>query len=401
MCLALGTKNGFWSRVADSFIKLVYQIIGGSMKDNRLDKLAKNLVGYSCEVKKGQRVLIECVGFSALSLAKALIAEVYRIGAEPYVSLADNSIKREILKSVTQKQLDFMAECDLKQMKGMDAFIGIRASSNVNELADIKSQNINAYMKYYVDIVNEERINHTNWVILKYPNSSLAQLAGTSLESFENFYFNVCNLDYSVMSKAMDRLVEVMNNTDMVKITGPNTDIEFSIKDIPAIKCAGQNNIPDGEVFTAPVKNSVNGYISYNCPAVYQGITYENIFFRFKDGKIIEAKSNNTRRINQVLDTDEGARYIGEFALGVNPYILKPMKDILFDEKIMGSFHLTPGKCYREASNGNNSAIHWDLISIQTKEMGGGEIYFDRTLVRKDGRFTLKELSGLNPENLK
>jgi len=401
MCLALGTKNGFWSRVADSFIKLVYQIIGGSMKDNRLDKLAKNLVGYSCEVKKGQRVLIECVGFSALSLAKALIAEVYRIGAEPYVSLADNSIKREILKSVTKKQLDFMAECDLKQMKGMDAFIGIRASSNVNELADIKSQNINAYMKYYVDIVNEERINHTNWVILKYPNSSLAQLAGTSLESFENFYFNVCNLDYSVMSKAMDSLVEVMNNTDMVKITGPNTDIEFSIKDIPAIKCAGQNNIPDGEVFTAPVKNSINGYISYNCPAVYQGITYENIFFRFKDGKIIEAKSNNTRRINQVLDTDEGARYIGEFALGINPYILKPMKDILFDEKIMGSFHLTPGKCYREASNGNNSAIHWDLISIQTKEMGGGEIYFDRTLVRKDGRFTLKELSGLNPENLK
>ncbi|MGM0366644.1 MAG: aminopeptidase [Actinomycetota bacterium] len=371
------------------------------MKDKRIERLAKNLIGYSCSIKEGQRVLIECVGMSALQLVRVLVGEVYRVGAEPYVSLADNVIKREILKSVTRKQLDFMAECDLVQMKGMNAFIGIRASSNVNELADVKSKNINSYMKYYAEVVNEERINHTNWVILKYPNESLAQLAGTSLESFENFYFNVCNLDYSVMSEVMDSLVDVMEYTDRVRITGPGTDLEFSIKGIPAVKCAGQNNIPDGEVFTAPVKNSVNGHISFNCPAVYQGVTYENIFFRFRDGRIVEAKSNNSRRLNQVLDTDEGARYIGEFALGVNPYIVKPMKDILFDEKIMGSFHFTPGKCYKEASNGNNSAIHWDLINIQAKETGGGEIYFDGTLIRKDGRFTLDKLKGLNPENLK
>ncbi len=370
------------------------------MKDERIYRLAQNLIGYSCEIQKGQRVMIECLGMSALSLVKVLIREIYRIGAEPYTRLENNRIRREMLKSVTKKQLDFDAACDLVKMKGMDAFIGIRAGSNANELADIKPENINAYMKYYAEVVNEQRINHTNWVVLKYPNDSLAQLAQTSLESFEDFYFDVCNLDYSQMSKAMDGLVEAMDQTDRVRIVSPGTDLTFSMKDIPVIKCAGKHNIPDGEVFTAPVKNSVNGYIQFNCPAVFQGVTYENIFFKFKDGKIVEARSDKTHRLNQVLDTDEGARYIGEFALGVNPYILKPMKDILFDEKIMGSFHLTPGKCYKEASNGNQSSIHWDLIHIQTKEMGGGEIYFDQKLIRKDGRFVPKELLGLNPENL-
>ncbi|MCG9479050.1 MAG: aminopeptidase [Actinomycetia bacterium] len=370
------------------------------MKDRRINKLAKNLVEYSCQVKKGQRVMVECVGNSALPLVRALIARIYESGAEPHVNLLNNSIKRELLKKTSKNQLDFMAECDLVKMKGMDAFIGIRASDNANELGDLKSENLNAYMKYYSDPVNQERINNTSWVILKYPNNSLAQLSGTSAETFEDFYFKVCNLDYSKMSKAMDRLVDIMSKTDRVDIKGPGTDISFSIKNIPTIKCAGKNNIPDGEVFTAPVKDSVNGVITYNTPAVYQGYTYERICFKFKKGKIIEATSSDSKRLNQVLDTDKGARYIGEFALGVNPYILKPMKDTLFDEKIRGSFHFTPGKCYKDAFNGNDSAIHWDLVSIQTRDMGGGEIHFDGKLIRKDGRFMPKELEGLNPENL-
>ena len=162
-----------------------------------------------------------------------------------------------------------------------------------------------------------------------------------------------------------------------------------------------RRNIPDGEVYTAPVKDSINGTLTYNTPAVFQGFTFENISFRFENGKIVEATANDTERINEVLNTDEGARYIGEFAIGVNPYILKPMKDTLFDEKIMGSFHFTPGNCYEEeAPNGNSSAIHWDLVCIQTPEYGGGEIYFDDVLIRKDGRFVVKELECLNPENL-
>ncbi len=369
--------------------------------DSRIEKLAKNLVNYSCRVKKNENVMIECFGSTPNPLIKELIKEIYSIGGVPFVSLKDYSILRELLKNCTIEQLKMMAKVDLLRMKGMDAYIGIRASDNVSELGDIDSEKMNAYMKYYSDIVNEERVNNTKWVVLRFPNYSMAQLANQSLEAFEDFYFDVCNLDYSKMSKAMDSLVELMNKTDMVKIKGPGTDLTFSIKDIPAIKCAGEYNIPDGEVYTAPVKNSVNGKITFNCPAVYQGVTYENICFELKNGKIVKATSNDTGRLNKVLDTDKGARYIGEFALGVNPFILKPMKDGLFDEKIMGSFHFTPGRCYEETNNGNKSAIHWDLICIQTPEHGGGEIFFDNILVRKDGRFVLSKLDGLNPENLK
>jgi aminopeptidase len=199
----------------------------------------------------------------------------------------------------------------------------------------------------------------------------------------------------------MNNLVELMNNTDMVKIKDPGTDLSFSIKDIPAIKCAGEFNIPDGEVFTAPVKNSVNGVIKFNIPQIEHGVTYENVRLEFKNGLIINATSNEDEKLNRFLDTDKGSRYVGEFALGVNPHITKPMKDGLFDEKIMGSFHFTPGRCYEEASNGNKSAIHWDLISIQTPEYGGGEIYFDGVLIRKDGLFVVDSLKCLNPDNLK
>ncbi len=369
--------------------------------DPRIKKLAGNLVNYSCRVKKGEKVLVECMGSSGIPLVRAIVKEIYNAGAIPHIDLKDYSITRELLKDCSVQQLESMARYELVRIKEMDAFIGIRASDNASELRDIKPEKMNAYMKYFAEAVTEERVNNTRWVVLRYPNYSMAQLANTSMEAFEDFYFDVCNLDYARMSKAMDGLVKLMNKTDKVHITGKDTDLIFSIKDIPAVKCAGEFNIPDGEVFTAPVKTSVNGRITFNCPAVYQGVTYENISLLFENGKIIKAAANYTERINQVFDTDNGARYIGEFALGVNPYITKPMKDTLFDEKIMGSFHFTPGKCYREASNGNKSAIHWDMVCIQTPEYGGGEIYFDNVLIRKDGRFVLPELECLNPENLK
>lgn len=206
---------------------------------------------------------------------------------------------------------------------------------------------------------------------------------------------------YSKMDKAMDALKDLMERTDKVHLVAPGTDLTFSIKGIPAVKCAGECNIPDGEVYTAPVRESMNGTIAYNTPSLEDGFTYENIKFEIKDGKIIKATANDNERINAMLDTDEGARYFGEFAIGVNPYVLQPMKDILFDEKICGSFHLTPGMCYEDAPNGNKSAVHWDLVQIQRPEYGGGEIWFDDVLIRKDGLFVIDELLPLNPENLK
>ena len=288
----------------------------------------------------------------------------------------------------------------MAQMKGMHAYIAIRAGSNTSELSDVPAEKLNLYSRLTRPTL-DYRVNETKWVVLRYPNSSMAQLANTSLESFEDFYFDVCTLDYRKMSAAMDPLAELMNKTDKVQIKGPGTDLTFSIKGIGAVKCDGLRNIPDGEVYTAPVRDSMNGIISYNTPSEEQGFTYENIVFEVKDGKIVDAKANDTERINELLDVDEGARYFGEFAIGVNPYILHPMKDTLFDEKIAGSFHLTPGMCYEDAPNGNKSANHWDLVMIQRPEYGGGEIYFDDVLIRKDGIFTLPELQALNPENLK
>lgn len=369
--------------------------------DPRVEKLAQNLINYSCSLKKKEKVLIEAVGTSCFDLLKALISETYKSGAVPFVIYGANTITREILKNCSAEQMEAMADYDLYRMKEMNAYIGIRAHDNVNELSDIPAEKMKLFSSKYSWPVAEYRIKNTKWVVLRWPNNSMAQLANTSLEAFEDFYFDVCNLDYSKMSKAMDPLVDLMQKTNRVRIVGQNTDLSFSIKNMPAIKCDGKLNIPDGEVFTAPIKNSINGHIQYNTPAVFQGTTYENIFFRFQDGKIVEATANETERINKVLDTDEGSRYIGEFSFGVNPYISKPMKDGLFDEKILGSIHLTPGSCYDEAPNDNHSSIHWDLVYIQTKEYGGGEIYFDDRLIRKDGIFVVKELDLLNPKNLK
>ena len=188
-------------------------------------------------------------------------------------------------------------------------------------------------------------------------------------------------MDYARMAKAMVPLEKLMTRTDKVHIKGPGTDLTFSIKGIGAKKCEGTRNIPDGEVFSCPTLKSANGVL--------------------RDGKVGEATANNTKRLNEILDTDAGARFIGEFALGFNPHIQNPMCDILFDEKIAGSLHFTPGNAYEDYGNGNKSAVHWDMVLIQRKEWGGGEIWFDGKLIRKDGIFLPKDLLGLNPENLK
>lgn len=369
--------------------------------DERIKKLAYNLVNYSCKVKEGNKVYIHHIGASTEDLARQLVKEVYAAGGIPFVHYTNVRVQREWLLNCSEEQLKLMAERDCLEMSKMDCYIGVRGTDNVAELSDVPPEKMKLYEELYSKPVHHDiRVPKTRWVVLRYPNGAMAQLADTSSEAFEDFYFKVCNLDYSKMGKAMENLVKYMEKTDKVRLKGPGTDLTFSIKDIPAIPCAGNMNIPDGEVYTAPVRESVNGTIAYNAPSLYQGVTYENIQLEFKDGKIINATSNNTERMNQVFDTDEGARYVGEFAIGVNPYITKPMKDILFDEKIMGSFHFTPGNCYDEAPNGNHSSIHWDLVMIQTPEYGGGEIYFDDVLIRKDGRFVVPELLCLNPEEL-
>ena len=335
------------------------------------------------------------------ALVTQLIKEIRKNGAYAFVEMYDSKVQRRLLMDADETYCSLLTKYNRVRMEDMDCYIGIRGAYNSFESSDVPGEKMDMYSRIYSHPIHHElRVCKTRWVVLRYPNDSMSQLAGMSTEKFEDFYFNVCNLDYSKMDRAMTPLVELMNKTDRVRIVAKDTDLTFSIKGIGAIKCSGACNIPDGEVYTAPVKDSVNGVITYNAPSIENGIKFEHVRLEFKDGKIINATSNYTDDSNKIFDTDEGARYVGEFAIGVNPYIIQPMGDILFDEKISGSIHFTPGCCYEDADNGNKSAVHWDLVLIQTPEYGGGKIYFDDVLIRDNGRFVLKELDCLNPENL-
>jgi aminopeptidase len=370
------------------------------MSDPRQKKLAELIINYSTALKRGENVLIETFDVTDTLVAE-IIRAAHKAGAHPFLTLRAVPLTRELLMGATVAQIKQWAALDRARMKKMDAYVSVRGAHNVSEMSDVPQDKMALYNKYYMEPVHmQQRVRHTRWVVMRYPSPSMAQMAGMSTEKFEDFYYRVCTLDYRRMDRAMEPLRKLMNRTNRVHIKGPGTDLRFSIKGIPAVKCSGRINLPDGELYTAPVRDSVEGVISYNTPSLFQGVTFERIRFTFSKGRIVKAESSETARMNKILDTDAGARYIGEFALGFNPYINTVMKDTLFDEKIAGSLHFTPGNAYDTAPNGNKSAIHWDIVLIQTKACGGGEIWFDRTLVRKDGKFLPKELRGLNPENL-
>lgn len=372
------------------------------MLDPRVTRLADVLVNYSCAVRPGDKLLLE-----AIDVPHEFTNEVVRLvrtaGGAPIVKLDSNVTRRALMLHGAQESWDLIADAERHLMERVQCYIGARGNHNVSQLSDVPREQQRLYEStVWRRVHHEVRIKKTRWVVLRWPTPSMAQMAEMSTEAFEEFFFNVCTLDYRKMSAAMQPLKARMERTGVVRIKGPrDTDLTFSIKGIPAVACDGKLNIPDGEVFTAPVKTSVNGVIHFNCPTLYRGETHSDIRLVFREGRIVEATSSNTDKLNEVLDTDEGARYVGEFAIGFNPYCTKPMKDILFDEKIAGSIHFTPGACYDEASNGNKSDIHWDMVLCQTPEYGGGELWFDGALIRKDGRFVAPDLAPLNPENLK
>lgn len=365
----------------------------------RLEKLADVLIGFSVNLKKGEKVLIDAFDIPR-DMVLALVEAARERKAIPFVNLHDARITRKLMQGAQEEQFGTMASWQLSQMKKMDAYVGLRGSHNIFEMSDIPGTTMKAAMKR-LRPVQDWRVKRTRWVVLRWPTSAMAQQALMSTDAFEDFFFKVCTLDYQRMVPGMKALSALMDKTDAVHIVGPGeTDLRFSIQDIPSVTCGGNHNIPDGEVFTCPVKNSVEGVLQYNTPTVYQGVSFDKVRLVFEKGKIVEATANNTRRLNQILDSDPGARYIGEFSLGFNPHILEPMRDILFDEKIAGSFHFTPGQAYELADNGNRSQVHWDMVCIQRKDYGGGEIWFDGKLIRKDGLFLPKPLQKLNPDYL-
>jgi aminopeptidase len=369
------------------------------MTDPRYTKLAKLLVNYSCKLKPGERILLDMIDVPD-EFTVELIRAVRAAGATPFVETRHTRVGRELLLGTNATHAADVRDLELARMKKMQAYIAVRGSANATENADVPGGLMQMYSKVIRPVL-DYRVNKTRWVVLRWPSPSMAQSAGMSTEAFENLYFDVCTLDYAKMAKAMLPLEKLMKRTDRVQIKGPGTDLTFSIKGIGAKKCEGTRNIPDGEVFSCPTKTSANGVIQFNTPTLYSGSKFENVRLELKHGKVVGATANNPKRLNEILDTDAGARFIGEFAIGFNPHILNPLCDILFDEKIAGSLHFTPGNAYEDCGNGNKSAVHWDMVLIQRPEWGGGEIWFDGKLIRKDGLFEPKELKALNPANLK
>src|SRR6266403_1501477 len=364
------------------------------MHDLRFDKLAKLLVEYSTRLKRNETVLIEAFDVPD-EMPIALIQAIRKVGAIPFVQIHRARVSRALTLGASDRQLTLMASHELARMKKMDAYIAVRGSNNITELSDVPAEQMTLVAKKMRPVI-DQRVKKTKWCVLRWPTPSMAQLASMSTEAFEDFYFEVCTLDYRRLQAGMKALKKLMDKTDRVEIKGPGTDLRFSIKGINAVICGGDRNIPDGEVFSCPVKNSVQGHVLFNAPTIYQGIGFDNIRLEFRDGKIVKATSNQTEKLNKILDSDPGARYIGEFSLGLNPYVLHPMRDILFDEKIAGSFHFTPGQAYEEADNGNRSQVHWDMVNIQRPDYGGGEVYFDGKLIRRDGDFLPAPLRSLN-----
>ena len=371
------------------------------MLDPRQKKLADLLVGYACSVKPGEKVLIETFD-TPIEFVDILVKTVYAAGGYPLLEMKFNRLLRTLLAQASKESLAAMRDAELHRMKNMDAYIGVRGIANPKELSDLPAEKNQLWgTELFLPVHGKERVCNTKWVVLRYPTVSMALMANMSTEAFEDYYFDVtAGVNYQKMSELMEPAVEFLTGADPVHIKGPGTDLTFSIKGIGAIKCAGDRNIPDGEVYSCPVRDSINGTIAYNTPSSYHGFTFQDVKLRFENGRIVEATANDTERINAVFDTDEGARYVGEFALGCNPYINFAMDEILFDEKIAGSFHFTPGNAYDETDNGNRSAIHWDLVCIQTPEYGGGEIHINGELIRKDGTFVHPAFVGLNPESL-
>ncbi len=373
------------------------------MHDPRFDRLAEVLIRHSTGLRPGEHILIEAFDIPA-AMVIAAVRAARAAGAHPHVVQRNMRTMRALIEHAEDAQFDAWAEIDRHRMSRMDCYLGLRGADNVSELAGVAEDRMQAWGRLYQKPVHfEQRVNRTRWCVLRWPTASMAQLAAMSTEAFERFYFDVCTMDYERMAAAVTPLVHAMEQAEDVHIEGPgDTDLRFSIAGMPVIPCTGSHNIPDGECFTAPVRDSVTGLIHYNTPTIYHGESFENIRLRFDAGRIVEATCDGDEAaLNAIFDTDEGARFVGEFAIGFNPFIERPMKDILFDEKIAGSLHFTPGQAYEDCDNGNRSEIHWDLVLIQRPDFGGGRIRFDGEVIREDGRFVPDALQCLNPEALR
>ena len=314
------------------------------MLDPRVTRLAELFADHSVRLDASDSVLLH-----TFDIPNEVIAEFVRVfqsrSARVTIRSESNLVRRQLMHGMTEANAELIAKVEKYEMEQMTAYVALRGTDNYAEQSDVPSEILSLWSKIYTKpVVFETRVEKTKWAVTRWPTPGMAQQANMPTPAFEKFFFDVTTVDYAKMARAAAPLTELMDKTDRVRIVGPGTDLSFSIKGVGSVPCSGEANIPDGECFSCPVQGSMNGTVQYNTVSLYQSVEFKDIRFVVKDGRIVEAEAGaNTAKLNEILDTDEGARSFGEWSLGYNPHVLHPMKDTLFDETIAGSFHLTPG----------------------------------------------------------
>lgn len=357
----------------------------GDFMDERIIKLAKILVHYSARVKKGESVQIVSDA-NAAPLVTAVYEEVVKAGAYPRLHVGIDGLAYIFYKNAQEHQLKHFPEVDMFEIKKTDAIIYIDGSSNKREMSSIEPKKM-AMRRKVLEPISKYRVKHTKWVITLYPTHAYAQDADMSLSEFQEFVYGATNQDWEKISKQMTRKQSYLQKCKTIRIRGKDTDISMSVKGMKWVLGNGRHNMPCGEIFTAPVPNSVEGYITYDYPAVYSGKEVDGIKLEFRNGKVVRMVARkNEDFLKQMISMDAGACYLGEFGIGTNYGIRKFIKNILFDEKIGGTIHLALGQAYEECNGKNKSALHWDMIKDLRQ---GGEIIANGKIIQKNGKFRI------------
>ena len=367
------------------------------MHDPRVRKLAETLVGYSLKIKKDDVVVISTEP-SAAPLVEELYRAILAVGAHPMTHITMRGLTRLGLKYGSDEQLSRISPFERFGNEQADVQIIIDASTNTRELSGIDPARLSlahaVRHELMTTFMRRSATGELRWCVTLFPTEALAQDANMSLPDFEDFVYNVCFLNeddpaakWREMHTEQQRLVNYLSGKREVRLIGDGTDLTLGIAGRTFISCAGDKNFPDGEFFTGPEETKVNGTVRFSFPAVFSGRQVEDVRLTFEHGRVVQASAQSGQDfLEQMLDLDDGARILGEFAFGNNPNVSQYTKNILFDEKMGGTVHLALGASYPETGGLNESALHWDMVCDLRN---GGEVYVDGVLFAKDGKFVV------------
>ncbi len=354
--------------------------------DKRWKQVAEILVSYSAEVKAGERVLISMGEIGSYPLVQALHEVAIKVGAHVQVQFLAESLRHSLMKYGTRQQVEWLPEIEEYGMDWADVYFGLRGAYNLHEHADIAPE-VLAASQGVLGRISRMRWERTRWCLVRVPNEAFAQQAETDVETITEMFFDACLIDWPASALAWKKTAATLEKGSLLHIVAKDTDLSFSVANRLWQVGQGKFNLPDGEIYTAPVSSSVNGHVHFDFPGVFGGRLMNDIRLSWKGGTLVEATSStNQDFLRRVLAVDPGASRLGEFGIGVNTRIDRFCKDILLDEKIGGTIHLALGRAYPECGGTNASAIHWDIVKDLRR---GGRLELDENRVYENGRFLM------------